>query len=86
MTSYSGPFLCLYCSRLSDTTDDILHCTAFPDGIPDAIVNNQADHRQPYPGDNGLRFRAIDRRARQDADELVISPPTRRGPPPAPFC
>jgi hypothetical protein len=31
-------------------------CAAFPDGIPDAILLNRADHRQPFPGDHGIRL------------------------------
>lgn len=35
-------------------------CTAFPDGIPEEIYNNRYDHTQPYPGDAGIRFDALD--------------------------
>ncbi len=31
-------------------------CEAFPKGIPDEILVNQADHRNRYPGDHGLIF------------------------------
>ncbi len=52
-----GPFLCFYCSRvdLGDGTGKIT-CTAFPGGIPWALVATNFDHRQEWPGDNGVRF------------------------------
>ena len=31
-------------------------CDAFPGGIPDSVYSNQADHRQPIEGDNGVRW------------------------------
>lgn len=31
-------------------------CTAYPDGIPQAIIDNRYDHRQPQAGDRGLRW------------------------------
>jgi len=34
-------------------------CKAFPDGIPFAIWDNTFDHRNPWPGDGGIRFEAI---------------------------
>ena len=33
-------------------------CEAFTDRIPDAILNNEFDHRERYPGDGGVRFQA----------------------------
>jgi hypothetical protein len=34
-------------------------CSAFPDGIPEVILLNLHDHREPYPGDNGVRFTPV---------------------------
>lgn len=42
-------------------------CSAFPDGIPRAILTNEHDHREPYEGDNGIRFEPVD----DEAAEIV---------------
>lgn len=34
-------------------------CMAFPDGIPDEIWFEKVKHTEPYPGDNGIRFKKI---------------------------
>jgi hypothetical protein len=44
--------LCASCTHL----DENLTCKAFPDGIPVTIVDGNADHREPYVGDRGVRF------------------------------
>jgi hypothetical protein len=33
-------------------------CAAFPDGIPEAILTNQVDHRDPQPGDHGIQWQS----------------------------
>lgn len=33
-------------------------CAAFPEGIPDEVYWNGADHRQPIAGDNGVRWQS----------------------------
>jgi hypothetical protein len=35
-------------------------CTAFPEGIPDEITFGYNHHTEPHPGDNGVRFEAIE--------------------------
>lgn len=56
------PSLCMACKRaFPDGYDENYRarrqtCEAFPDGIPGAILVNEADHHLPYPGDHGLKF------------------------------
>jgi len=52
---------CKYCARHKG----IEGCRAFPDGVPDAIVFNKHDHTEPYPGDDGVLFWAIDDEAKE---------------------
>ncbi len=48
--------LCLACQRLRRPVRGRLACAAFPGGIPAPLLGASADHREPYPGDQGIRF------------------------------
>ena len=51
---------CLRCRHLLPRVPELMHCSAYPAGIPVAILKNQHDHREPYPGDNGIRFELVE--------------------------
>lgn len=53
------PPICYNCKRRRPTDKDPFVCEAFPAGIPGEILDNRADHRTEFPGDNGLRYDAI---------------------------
>ena len=47
---------CVYCKHLQPGGQ----CPAFPSGIPEEINLNWHDHRNPYPGDNGIQFEPLE--------------------------
>lgn len=52
--------MCLDCVHFEGADPDLDQtyptCAAFPAGIPDEILRQGFDHRQEFPGDNGIRF------------------------------
>lgn len=51
---------CLHCKHYHAGNLSANTCTAFPMGIPVEIMANITNHRNPYPGDNGIQFEPID--------------------------
>lgn len=49
------PNFCDSCKRLRSDYRRGQVCSAFPEGIPAEILAG-FDHRQPFPGDGGVRF------------------------------
>lgn len=49
---------CLECAHY----EGALTCKAYPEGIPAEIATGKHDHRKPYPGDGGVRFKAATER------------------------
>ena len=44
---------CSYCIHEGDD----MTCDAFPDGIPDEILDGGDDHLESFEGDNGIQFK-----------------------------
>ena len=49
---------CISCIRLKSKGSDP-SCKAFPNGIPEEILNGSHDHRKPFKGDNGIRYKSV---------------------------
>ncbi len=50
--------ICICCKRYRDPVQlgAPPTCEAFPNGIPDSILDEGFDHRTPHNGDSGIRF------------------------------
>ena len=50
-----------------------LRCAAFPEGIPQEIVENKFLHRNAYPGDSGLLYEVMPQRRlmRYECEEML---------------
>lgn len=65
MTSVPAP-ICTYCKHFQKPWT----CTAFPDGIPQAIIESEHDHRTPHEDDDGITFAPVDDDAKAYAASL----------------
>lgn len=55
MTTVPVP-ICYSCAHLYLRGSEGMACTAYPDGIPEVIIESVVDHRLPYAGDHGIQF------------------------------
>ena len=61
--------MCVFCQRINRVERNWT-CEAFPDGIPDPISFHYIDHREPFEGDQGLRFIPVDDLSKKLVDEF----------------
>lgn len=54
-------------------------CDAFPDKIPQEIINGTIDHTKPYPGDGGITFEVLDGELTPVQIEQVVAKLSERG-------
>lgn len=70
---------CAYCKHRDFETFG--HgCAAFPDRvIPAEILRGSNPHRDPFPGDHGIRFEPRDEEAQREYEELFPIEPEPTG-------
>lgn len=71
MTTFLSP-ICYGCTHFR-AKDETPCCDAFPDGIPVTILRSAVDHREAYPGDQGIRFDPVDEESAEYAELLFAA-------------
>mgnify|MGYP003314263492 CR=1 FL=1 len=65
---------CMACERLQIPDNKLMFvCEAFPKGIPAEITMDGYAHRKPYPGDNGILFKATEGVSDASVDAFMAS-------------
>jgi hypothetical protein len=62
---------CVVCKHFNADDASQNACSAFPSGIPGAILDNEVDHREPVDGDNGIQWAPISEAAVSPFDEWL---------------
>lgn len=57
MTTGDAP-ICMKCKHF-DPNASTLVCKAYPQGIPEVILESIVDHTKPYAGDGGIVFEPV---------------------------
>ncbi len=66
------PPMCLFCRHYQpESAEHEPDCSAFAE-IPDIIFRGDFDHRQPFPGDRGVRFELLPEHASDFAEVMEI--------------
>jgi len=52
--------ICMTCKHYHFDNYASMTCDAYPDGIPDKIIDGKVKHNKPYNGDNGIQFEEKD--------------------------
>jgi len=53
----AGLPICFSCThRGNEAFGTVENCSAFPKGIPEAIILSEVDHHRPVEGDHGIQF------------------------------
>ena len=48
------------CTTCKNIFEGTTNCKAFPQGIPEELLEGKWDHTEPYPGDNGILYDPVD--------------------------
>jgi hypothetical protein len=69
---------CISCQRYGGA----LGCEAYPgiETIPEEILTGEPDHREPFPGDHGLRLEGLTHGSRTELPATCESQAERGGP------